>query len=185
MKKLLVLFVTLATAFCAATGMCYADGVATAEGGTASAQVAPANDGSTAATIVSAPAKRQKTSKAYKKYVGKWVTVNYTLKVKVINKNYLKATLKTKKGDYVTIDKKIKNVTKKHKLRLVSKKGVDVVVTIQFKYGKPYREYGGAKVVDGPKLHITGGSAQWCKNDMKVKKKGKWTPVFIVYQKYL
>ena len=35
----------------------------------------------------------QRTTKAYKKYLGKWETVDYKMNVKTINKNYLKATI--------------------------------------------------------------------------------------------
>ena len=44
------------------------------------------------------------------------------------------------------------------------------ILKIRFKYGKPYTEYGGARVVDGPELHISGSSGEWCKNDSKIKK---------------
>ena len=117
--------------------------------------------------------KQPKTSKAYKKYVGKWVTVNYSLQVKAINKKYVIAVLKTKKGDYVKIEKKM-NPLKKNTLHLTSKKGSNVTVVIQFTYGKPYIEYGGRKVVDGPILTITGDSQEWYMNGYD-----------IVYQKYL
>ena len=38
----------------------------------------------------------QRTTKAYKKYLGKWETVDYKMNVKTINKNYLKATITAK-----------------------------------------------------------------------------------------
>ena len=50
----------------------------------------------------------QKTTKAYKKYLGKWETVNYKMNVKVINKNYLKTVIKAKNGDTLTINQKMK-----------------------------------------------------------------------------
>lgn len=52
-------------------------------------------------------AQTQKTTKAYKKYLGKWETVNYKMNVKMINKNYLKAVIKAKNGDILTINQKM------------------------------------------------------------------------------
>ena len=104
--------------------------------------------------------KKQKTSKAYKKYLGKWKTVGYTLNVKVINKNYLKATITAKNGDKVTISKKMK-VTKTNTLNLTSKKGKSVSVIIKFKYGKAVHDYVGDLYREGPMINISGSSEVW------------------------
>ena len=124
------------------------------------------------------------TTSSYKKYIAKWKTVDYTLTIKVMTKNYVKATLKSKQGDYVVINRKM-DVSKLQKLELKSHDGEDVSLKIRFKYGKPYTEYGGARVVDGPELHISGSSGEWCRNDYKIKKNGKWVDAYTVYQKYL
>ena len=51
--------------------------------------------------------RRKKLQKHIKKYLGKWETVNYKMNVKVINKNYLKAVIKAKNGDILTINQKM------------------------------------------------------------------------------
>jgi LysM repeat protein len=127
--------------------------------------------------------KKQKTSKAYKKYLGKWKTVGYTLNVKVINKNYLKATITAKNGDKVTISKKMK-VTKTNTLNLTSKKGKSVSVIIKFKYGKAVHDYVGDLYREGPMINISGSSEVWYEyNYYSTDKYGRNMPVMLVYSK--
>ena len=127
--------------------------------------------------------KKQKTSKAYKKYLGKWKTVGYTLNVKVINKNYLKATITAKNGDKVTISKKMK-VTKTNTLNLTSKKGKSVSVIIKFKYGKAVHDYVGDLYREGPMINISGSSEVWYEyNYYSTDKYGRTMPVMLVYSK--
>lgn len=134
-------------------------------------------------TVVKKKVKKQKTSKAYKKYLGKWKTVGYTLNVKVINKNYLKATITAKNGDKVTIDKKMK-VTKKNTINLTSKKGKSVRVIIKFKYGKAVRDYVGDLYREGPMINLSGNGKVWYEyNYYYTDKRGKNMPVMLIYSK--
>lgn len=127
----------------------------------------------------------QRTTKAYKKYLGKWETVDYKMNVKTINKNYLKATITAKNKDKITIDQKMK-VTKKNTFYVTSKKGIEVKVIMKFKYGKPYKDYKRNTVVDGPQIHLAGNSKAWSSNTYyKEDKKGNIVPVMLVYTKTL
>ena len=103
---------------------------------------------------------KQKTTKAYKKYIGKWREDDFNLYVKVMNKNYLHAVLKTKSGDSVTI-KKLMNVKKKHKFKLKSKKGKDVTLYLKMKMSKPYKLPNGIRMKEGPEFWCTGDSKAW------------------------
>ena len=128
-----------------------------------------------------AAVKKQTTSRSYKKYVGKWETVGYTLNVRVINKNYLKAYITARNGDRITIDRKM-NLSRKQKFWVTSKKGVSVQVTMKLQYGKPYRDYGGNIIRNGPTIHLAGSNAVWSEyNYYKVNKNGKTEPVMLVY----
>ena len=89
-----------------------------------------------------------------------------------MNKNYLYATFRAEDGDYVTIKKRM-NVKKTNKLKLVSKKGNEVVLYIRLKYGKPYNVYGGGKQIDGPEFWCDGDTAAWWQGSLWMKKKGK------------
>ena len=130
-------------------------------------------------------AQAPKTTKAYKKYLGKWETVDYKMNVKVINKNYLKAVIKAKNGDTLTINQKI-NVKKKNSLTLTSKKGVEVNVILQFKYGKPYKDYQRNTIVNGPNIFLAGMNKTWSHSTYyKETKNGKTVPVMLVYTKTL
>lgn len=127
----------------------------------------------------------QKTSKAYKKYLGKWETTDYKMTVTTINKNYLKATITAKNKDKITINRKMK-VTKKNTFYVTSKKGIRVKVIMQFKYGKPYKDYHKNTVVDGPQIHLAGNNKAWSSRTYyRQDKKGKTIPVMIVYTKTL
>lgn len=127
----------------------------------------------------------QKTTKAYKKYLGKWETVDYKMNVKVINKNYLKAVIKAKNGDTLTINQKLK-VKKKNTLMLTSKKGIEVKVILQFKYGKPYKDYHHNTIVNGPNIFLAGMNKTWSNSTYyKETKNGKTVPVMLVYTKTL
>lgn len=130
-------------------------------------------------------AQTQKTTKTYKKYLGQWETVDYKMNVKVINKNYLKAVIKAKNGDTLTIKQKM-NVKKKNSLTLTSKKGVEVNVILQFKYGKPYKDYKRNTIVNGPNIFLAGSNKAWSNSTYyKETKNGKTVPVMLVYTKTL
>ena len=130
-------------------------------------------------------AQTQKTTKAYKKYLGKWETVNYKMNVKVINKNYLKAVIKAKNGYILTINQKMP-VKKKNTLMLTSKKGIEVKVILQFKYGKPYKDYKRNTIVNGPNVFLAGMNKAWSNSTYyKETQNGKTVPVMLVYTKTL
>ena len=104
---------------------------------------------------------KQKTPKAYKKYLGKWKEDDFKLYVKVVNKNYLHAVLKTTSGDYVVIKKLVNNPKKIHKFKLTSHKGKDVILYFKIYASKPYTLPNGIRMKEGPKFWCTGDSKAW------------------------
>ena len=128
---------------------------------------------------------KQKTSKAYKKYLHTWRSgKDFKLKIKVANKNFLWATMTARNGDSVTI-KKMMKVKKTNTLTLKSKKGCDVTLKIRLKCGKPYNAYGGGKIIDGPEFWCTGDSNAWFQGSLRMKKGGKWVKAFQVLCRYI
>lgn len=104
-------------------------------------------------------AQTQKTTKAYKKYLGKWETVNYKMNVKVINKNYLKAVIKAKMEIFLPLTRRCQS--KRKYIDADIKKGIEVKVILQFKYGKPYKDYKHNTIVNGPNVFLAGMNKTW------------------------
>ena len=70
--------------------------------------------------------------------------------------------------------------------RLTSKKGIEVKVILQFKYGKPYKDYKRNTIVNGPNIFLAGSNKAWSNsNYYKENKKEKTVPVMLVYTKTL
>nr|WP_288754323.1 hypothetical protein [uncultured Anaerostipes sp.] len=67
---------------------------------------------------------------------------------------------------------------------LTSKKGIEVKVILQFKYGKPYKDYKRNTIVNGPNVFLAGMNKAWSNSTYyKETKNGKTVPVMLVYTK--
>ena len=123
---------------------------------------------------------KQKTTKAYKKYIGKWKGDDFRLKIKVMNKNYLHAIITAKNGDTITI-KKIMNVKKKQTMTLKSKKGQEVDLVIKMKCKKWRKAPDGHRYKDGPDFWCEGTSNSWNKGADTYIKNGKEVKIFSTF----
>ena len=67
---------------------------------------------------------------------------------------------------------------------MTSKKGIEVKVIVQFKYGKPYKDYKRNTIVNGPNVFLAGMNKAWSNSTYyKKNKNGKTIPVMLVYTK--
>ncbi|MBR6444210.1 MAG: hypothetical protein IKS63_02120 [Firmicutes bacterium] len=127
---------------------------------------------------------KQKTPKSYRKYLGKWSDEDFTLNVKVINKNYIHAVMKADDGDYVVI-KKFKNTKKRMKFEIFSKRGEDTTIYLKMKCSKPYTQPDGKTYKDGPDYWCTGTSDAWCNGGLELWNNGKLEKVFVTLYRTL
>lgn len=127
---------------------------------------------------------KQKTPKAYKKYLGKWIDDDFKIYVKVINKNYVYAVMKANNGDYVVI-KKLMKVKKMNKLSLKSKKGEEVTLYIKMRATKAYKLPNGIVMKEGPTYWCNGTSKAWWNGSYAIKDNGKWRKVYLTFYRIL
>ena len=127
---------------------------------------------------------KQKTPKSYRKYLGKWSDMFFTLNVKVINKNYIHAVMKAEDGDYVII-KKFKNTKKRMRFDILSKRGEDTTIYLKMKCGKSYTQPNGITYRNGPDYWCTGTSDAWCNGSLELPENGKMKKMFFTLYKTL